>query len=307
MPAHSIPRSPGVSSTALILLNDPSKPIDIIQDASKAAAGQSRSATFRSPKGRRGLLEHKYPLAWGSQHKQPDAFLTGEVVVAKDMKTLSLEIAAFDRKKPDVLAEVLHIKNLPVNRDILAGLGQSFVLSRRLSHHGARDLDEAASDNAASNDKTGANPTSDSDDPVKLQILYDDQPVTLESDTTNPGELKVRHNKTGDPKEGQKVKFVISNTTKDTVGVVLAIDGKSTLFAEDLTSKQPGECTKWILARASRTRSKGSTRARTAKRSTRSKCYPTTNPPRSSLPRIKRGCFPCSCFVRPARRRAPTV
>ena len=162
-------------------------------------------------------------------------------------------------------------------------------------------------DNAASNDKT-APPHQRLGRPGQApDPLHDDQPVTLESDTTNPGELKVRHNKTGDPKEGQKVKFVISNTTKDTVGVVLAIDGKSTLFAEDLTSKQPGECTKWILARASRTRSKGSTRARTAKRSTRSKCYPTTNPPRSSLPRIKKGCFPCSCFVRPARRQAPTV
>ncbi len=247
MRARSIPRSRGVSSTALILLNDPSRPIDIIQDASKAATGQSRNATFRNPKGRRGLLEDKYPLAWGSQHKQPDAFLTGEVLVAKDMKTLTLAIAAFDRKKPDVLAEVLQIKNLPVNRDILAGIGQSFVLSRKLSHHGVRDLDEAASNNAATADKTGANPTSDSDEPVKLQIFYDDQPVSLDTDSTNPGELKVRRNTAKDPKEGQKVKFMIANTTQDTVGVVLAIDGKSTLFGEDLTSKQPGECTKWIL------------------------------------------------------------
>jgi hypothetical protein len=232
---------------ALILLNDPSKPIDIIKDASKAAAGQSRSATFRSPKGRRGLLDHTYPLAWGPQHKHPDAFLTGEVLVAKDMKTLTLVIAAFDRKKPDTLAEVLQVKNLPVNRDILAGIGQSFVLPRKLSHHGARDLDEAASTDAAANDKTGASPASDADDPVKLQIFYDDQLVNLDADPTSPGELKVRRNTAKDPKEGQKVKFVIANTTQDTVGVVLAIDGKSTLFAEDLANKQAGECTKWML------------------------------------------------------------
>src|SRR5262245_30031735 len=113
---------------ALILLNDSSKPIDIIEDASKAAAGQSRSATFRSPQGRRGLLDHKYHLAWGTYLKQPDAFLTGEVVVAKDMKTLTLQINAFDRKKPDELAEVLTVKNVPVSRDFLAGIGQSFVV-----------------------------------------------------------------------------------------------------------------------------------------------------------------------------------
>jgi hypothetical protein len=233
---------------ALILLNDPSKPIDIIQDASKAAAGQSRGATFRNAKGRRGLLDHTYPLAWGPNRKQPDAFITGEVLVAKDMKTLTLEIAAFDRKKPEALATVLTTKNLSVSRDILAGIGQSFVLPRKLSHHNARELDDAASDNAATDDKTGANPSSDSDDPVKLQVLYDDQPVSLDTDATCPGELMVRRNKAKDPKEGQKVKFVISNTTQDTVGVVLAIDGKSTLFAEDLTSNTPGQCTKWILA-----------------------------------------------------------
>jgi hypothetical protein len=232
---------------ALILLSDPSKPIDIIEDASKAAAGHSRGATFRTAKGRRGLLDHAYPLAWGPHHKEPDALLTGEVVVARDMKTLTLEVAAFDRKTPDALAEVASIKNLHVSRDVLAGIGQSFVLSRQLSHHGARDVDQAAADDAANRDTTSANPASDSDDPVKLQILYDDQPVSIDTDATNPGELKVRRNKAADPKEGQKVKFVISNTTKDTVGVVLAIDGKNTLFAEDLTSKQPGECTKWML------------------------------------------------------------
>jgi hypothetical protein len=232
---------------ALILLNDPNKPIDIVLDASKAAAAHSRGATFRSATGRRGLLEQQYPVAWGQSHKQSDAFITGEVVVATDMKTLSLVIAAFDRRKPDALAEVLKTKELPMSRNVLAGIGQSYLLPRGISHRGPGDGDQAAANDAASRDKTGANPTSDSDDPVKLQILYDDGPVSLTTDPANPGELKIRRNNAVDPKEGQKVKFTIANTTQDTVGVVLAIDGKSTLFAEDLTSKQPGDCTKWIL------------------------------------------------------------
>ncbi len=157
------------------------------------------------------------------------------------MKTLTLEIAAFDRKKPDAVAEVLTIKNLPVSRDILAGIGQSFVVPRKALQHGARDIDHAASASAANGDNTGANPASGSDDLVKLQILYDDQQVSLDSDAANHGELKVeRHSKTEqNANEGQKVKFVISNTNSDTVGVVLAIDGKSTLFADDLTKKNP--------------------------------------------------------------------
>jgi hypothetical protein len=52
---------------ALILLNDDKhKPINIIHDASRSAAGQSRGATFRNAHGRRGLFEHTYALAWDS-------------------------------------------------------------------------------------------------------------------------------------------------------------------------------------------------------------------------------------------------
>ena len=41
---------------------------------------------------------------------------------------------------------------------------------------------------------------------------------------------------------------MITNKSSDTVGVVLAVNGKNTLFEQDLTSNQPGDCTKWILA-----------------------------------------------------------
>ena len=41
---------------------------------------------------------------------------------------------------------------------------------------------------------------------------------------------------------------MIQNVSQDTVGVVLAVNGKNTLFQEDLTSKPVAECTKWVLA-----------------------------------------------------------
>ena len=40
---------------------------------------------------------------------------------------------------------------------------------------------------------------------------------------------------------------MIQNVSQDTVGVVLAVNGKNTLFQEDLTSKPVAECTKWVL------------------------------------------------------------
>ena len=46
---------------ALILLDDPARPIDIIHDASAAANGRTHAATFRSAAGRRALFEHEYP------------------------------------------------------------------------------------------------------------------------------------------------------------------------------------------------------------------------------------------------------
>jgi hypothetical protein len=234
---------------ALTLLNDRSRPIDIIHDASRSAASQSRGATFRNARGRRGLFEHTYPLAWGSHTKRPDVFLTGEVLVDKDMKHATVVVQAFDARKPEAIDEVLRIKEIPTDRNVLASIGQSFVVPRGLRQRGARDLDDAAAENAAHDDNTGSTPLQNADDPVKLAILYDDKPVTVVQDTGSPGEARIDHRTAqGDPKEGQKVKFVITNASQETVGVVLAVNGKSTLFLEDLTSKAPGECTKWILA-----------------------------------------------------------
>ena len=56
--------------------------LDILHDAGRGAA-QARGATLRNAPGRRGLFDHTYPVAWGSQKKKPDAFLTGEILVAK--------------------------------------------------------------------------------------------------------------------------------------------------------------------------------------------------------------------------------
>ena len=104
----------------------------------------------------------------------------------KDMKKLTIIVLAFEKKNPDTLNEVLRIKNVPVDRNVLAGIGQSFVLSRRLLHRGSRELDEDAAADASSRDESSDNPTKDSDDSVKLEIFYDDKPVSLESDPASP-------------------------------------------------------------------------------------------------------------------------
>jgi hypothetical protein len=226
---------------ALMLLNDAAHPIAIVH-----SVGSSHSGAYNSAQ-RQTLFQREYPLAWGNQKKRPDALVTGEVIVSKDMKSLDVIIQAVDRKDPERLADVIRLKNIPVDRNVLASIGQSFAVSRGVGHRLSRDADTAASNDAAKRDETGVSPLNDSDDPVKLQIFYDDKPVALESDASNPGEVKIRRAKTADPKEGQKLKFIIKNISKETVGVVLAVNDKNTIFQEDLVTKPIAECTKWIL------------------------------------------------------------
>src|SRR5262249_32577899 len=62
---------------ALIMRNDPEKPIGIVADASRVAAGHKEHATYLTPQGREKLFTYRYPLAWGKETIIPDLFLTG--------------------------------------------------------------------------------------------------------------------------------------------------------------------------------------------------------------------------------------
>jgi len=232
---------------ALAMLIDENTTIDVIHEASQTAAAHNHGATFKTAQGRSDLFDIAYPIVWDSPRKTPDIFLTGEFLVDKDMKQSTIVIQEFDRRQPEAVHEVLRITNVPTDRDVLVGIGQSFVLSQPLQPQGPEDIDVAAASDASRRDENRSNPLQDSDDPIKLEVFYNDTPVSLETDPNSPGELRVRRDKAVDPKEGQRVKFVVTNKTKETVGVVLAVNGKSTLFQEDLTTRSTGECTKWIL------------------------------------------------------------
>jgi hypothetical protein len=230
----------------LIAANDPAHPLTVLHDVTSEAA-RSRGLGLSSAKGRRGLLEHAYPLAWGDETRRPDVLLTGDLQLSADLKSAAVVVKALDPKRPDHLDEVHRISGLHVDRDMLAGVGQSFLLSRG-KLRSARDLDDAASEDAKDHAKKGDSPADSPDDPVALEIRYGDQVVTLEDDPATPGDVK-EHRKTAKEQatQGKPVQFKLTNKTQDKVGVVLAINGKNTLFQEDLAEKKPGECSKWIL------------------------------------------------------------
>ena len=93
---RSMPRWPRGSSTRVGYPERPIHQIDIIHDAGASAASRKHAATYRNAAGRRALFEQEYALAWGDQNKRPDAFLTSEVIVAKDMKTMEVIVQLFE-------------------------------------------------------------------------------------------------------------------------------------------------------------------------------------------------------------------
>jgi hypothetical protein len=230
---------------ALVMAYDKNHPITVLQDVTTEAS-RSRGLGLTSTRGRRSLMEHSYPVAWGNDKQKPDVLLTGEVRLSKDMKKATVVIQALQPKQPDHLDTVVQLKSIDTDPDLLASAGQSFVIPRRLR---GRSMEDAAAEDAADrDDKPKDNPLESPDDPVKLEVFYDGQAVTLEPDAGSPGELKVKRSKTTqDVKAGQKVNFKITNPGKAKIGVVLSINARNTLFQEDLTQRKAAECSKWIL------------------------------------------------------------
>jgi hypothetical protein len=233
---------------ALILLNDPSHPIGIIEDPGKSTP----RGTYLTSKGRRSLVEREYPLSWGTDSARPDVLLTGILAVSKDMKNADLVIRAFTKQNPETIREVARVHIPKTDRALLAGIGQSFVVAR--GSRTVRDEEgenKSAAENAAKNDSNNQTPLQSQDSPVKLEIYIGDQstPVGFEMDPATPGEPKLRRSKIDGPAEGQKVKLVITNVGSEDYAVLLAVNGENSLYKQKITQGEgPKGCTKWVLA-----------------------------------------------------------
>jgi hypothetical protein len=229
---------------ALILAVDPEKPIGIIRDATTAAAVADPKHTHLTPEGRTALFKVSYPLAWGNQKVTADAFLSGIVVLSPDMKETTVQFVVFDRKSAKL--EDLKSANFKVgtDRSILADSGQSFVLSKR-SMTKRDGFDEEAVANSASLDPVSPTPTptpgsSIFDTYLKLEVKYDGQAQSITPDSASGGEFKM----SPDPKEGQKVEFVLNNISGQRLGVLLKINGKSAFGGQE---DEDDRCALWIL------------------------------------------------------------
>jgi hypothetical protein len=219
---------------ALVLANDVRAPLGVVRDASAVAATIPGANHLTAP-GRQALFRGRYPLAWGNERVEPDAFLTGVAALSPDLKTVTVHLLAFGRDGGAVekVGEFMARTDAPT----LAAAGESFRT------RGAFDAGEVATTeavDAASKVKAArqANPLADPAAPVGLEVVYDGRPVPVEF---RGGRAFVR-----EPAEGQSVRFVVRkrDRTADRYGVVLLVNGLNTLRKERLT---PAECSKWVL------------------------------------------------------------
>jgi hypothetical protein len=235
---------------ALILANDPKHPVNVIDAATANAAGHLRGALHRrsfdfdrSVEDRHSLLALEYPVAWGDGKVRPDAFLTGDILLSKDNRHATVRITAFDRTSPRD-THVVREFTLKTYRSLLAECGQTFVVPRGV--RGDDALDDQAAQNATSQDTgTSVTVSKDTNNPVKLTILYNGNDMGAPApDPLSPGGEAYTAT---EPTESDEVVFKVQNVGPERVGIVLAINGKSTLMEEDITQRDPADCYKWIL------------------------------------------------------------
>jgi hypothetical protein len=184
---------------------------------------------FNKPEDRRKLLQ----LAdrRGGKPFRPDVLLTGEVVLTKDLGKARVLIHGFERQTPEKLDELIRF-TVDTDRTILADCGVNYFVPPDLLRTPVQaDL------RAAARGKRVILP----DFPVDVVVHYNGEKQPLEEED---GQVKLR---APSPAAGDTVTFEMHNNTRDRLGVILAVDGVSTLFKERLGDKAPAECTKWIL------------------------------------------------------------
>ena len=224
---------------ALILQNNAEPPLGILRDAN-AGAAKIPGASHLTKEGREKLFAARYPLAWGSAQVAPDAFVTGIVKISKDLAKMTVDFTIVNKDKGLIENAFKSIEGTtePCN---LAEAGESFHLRGLFDKGQLAKADPVVAAQEASKVKeklvsfpldTLAAP------PVTLDILYDNEKVPLNIEA---GTARVK-----EPKEGQKVAFVLSRNAnvKGRYKMVLKVNGLNTVGKERFPDLR---CRGWVL------------------------------------------------------------
>jgi hypothetical protein len=230
---------PSRLENALVLkLNSKQPELIVLPRAVQAASSAIPHASYRTAADRQKLLNLPLAPLWGESAKvKADAFLIGKVRASQDFRQVTVSIGAFDRQSMFDIVEFTVL----MDRYILSDLGQGFSLAQRRVRGISDDaiLDGVADDLKATDQVvTGAQPA---DFPVALTVHYDDQPQSMRDDPAADGSYNYS---LPEPQEGQSLTFGLRNVTNQPVGVVLLVNGTSTLYEQE---GEPADLTKWVL------------------------------------------------------------
>jgi len=241
---------------------DEEKTLGVIRDAGRHAYSKKITTWFENDAAQKKLLAIKdYPLAWGEKKVKPDVFLTGLVQVSKDRRKTTVTLQYFDTKST-TLAELGNF-TIRSDRNILRDLGYSFALSAKARgkltarRTTADDSDDEAFEQLPPDEKTdpGENDkpkdkpkrkpdtSAQPDDTggVRLVMLVDGKPVKIDPSSSEETPFKWQ---VQSPAAGQIVTFKLENTSAARRGIVLKLNGMSTVNNQTDDSER---CRKWVL------------------------------------------------------------
>jgi len=247
----------------LLMEIDPNNPVGVIRDASAVAAKNAPKKHWVEGDAaqRATLFGYTYPLAWETDKVKPDAFLHGIVKLSEDMRTTTVLVACFDGKSDD--EHTVCKFDVKTDRTILADSGQSYVLSRGIvkkrgveTDNGkktkdGKNLDDLLNEDAVNSAKDrdqkkvgnggngGNKPSALANEYLDFEVFYDDQSQPITGDPNEGGELRINP-----PRTGQTVEFRMKKKTQDDIGVVLFVNGTSTL---EYMRDPPEKCRRWIF------------------------------------------------------------
>lgn len=233
----------------LILYAENDKSLGVIRNASAVVASQLPKSHWNEANDamRAATFKFDYPLAWGNQKVKANAFLVGSVGLSEDLKKTTVLIAGYRPGTPSI--EKIVQFSVDTDRNILADSGQSFLLSRSLIKKRSTEvrkrgesldqmLDKDAVMDADMRDKKQPTDASGSEY-IDFQVIYDNNVQPMQPDEMSPGELRIPK-----PQPGQEIRFELINKSPEELGVVIMVNGKSTI---DESVETPDQCRKWIL------------------------------------------------------------
>ncbi len=211
----------------LILIGGEKKSINLLNEPGQVIAKTKAKLNYLSPQGRSELFDIMYPSLGSKQSVRADVFLCGDVITSPDFRTTTVIVRAINsaaaKEKPVKLMEVA----VTTDRSMLADLGKSFAVARNIKKGGDRD------------------------DPINIKFTLEEMKKVLQfSVSYDKVEQDIAVDSSGEienlkePTDTQTVSMKIKNLSSKQIGVVLKVNGVSTLFEQD------GEfldCKKYVL------------------------------------------------------------